>query len=156
MGYLQIDETAGGSLLTGMHTTVGFTSYSAAVNHEFNCTAQRTYFKTAGTYTFRLEAAFSSLNGSGIPKADANWPYLTAMYFPSSYGTVQTVSQSPNGDPNAKTVQVSDVEGNGKTTTAYDVDLRALELKATKAREEALRAELELRKARAEKSNFEK
>ncbi len=72
------------------------------------------------------------------------------MYFPSSYGAVQTVAPTPNGDPNAKTVQVSDREGNGKTTTAYDVDLRELELIATKVREKALKAELELRKAQAQ------
>jgi len=141
---VQIDENAGGGISPGYYTTVGLSSYSGTDIHLFSCSTQRTYFKSAGTYTFRLEAVL--LTGSAT--AQSTWPILTATYFPSSYGTVQTVSPSPAGDPHAKAVQISDPTGNGNVTTAYQVDLRALELKARKEREEALQAELELERAR--------
>ncbi len=142
---LQIDETAGGSILYDFGTRVFTNTYSSTDRPQYDCTSQRTYYKGAGTYTFRLEAM---LDSTATGTVVAGPPVLTALYIPSSYGMVQTVSTTPNGDPNAKAMQIPDPTGNG-TTTAYQVDLRALELKATKAREEALRAELELQRAQS-------
>ena len=145
---VQIDETSGGGLISGAYSTVGSFSYLTTSSYFYNCTSQRTYFKSAGTYTFRLEAEFSS--GDVNAGAKPTNSYLTALFIPSSYGTVRTASSSSDGFPDAKLIQSDNGEGNRSATPSYKVDLRALELKATKAREEALKAELELRKAQAQ------
>jgi len=138
---IQIDETAGGGSISGIYTTVGAATLDGGFRY-FSASTQRTYFKNAGTYTFRLEAS----NFTGLTPIDAERPILTAIYLPSSYGTVTTVSPSPDGDPEAKTVEVTD-RLDDSPTTVYEVDLRTLEIKARRAREAALRAELELRNA---------
>jgi len=89
--HLQIDETTGGVLIGGIYSTVGFESYPTTGAYNFNCTSQRTYFKTAGTYTFRLEAL--QVTTSGSANINASYPILTAMYFPTSYGSVTTAGE---------------------------------------------------------------
>ncbi len=87
---IQIDETSGGSEVQGIYSIVGFDTYASSGWHNFNCTSQRTYFKTAGSYTFRLEG--KQLRASTLSSATAQDPVLTAIYIPSSYGAVATVS----------------------------------------------------------------
>jgi hypothetical protein len=91
LALVQIDTAAGGTQLAGQYTTVGFSTYPSSGDYNFNCTSQRTYFKTVGTYTFRLEGRrIISVPQSQVEASSA---ILTAVYFPTSYGGVQTVEE---------------------------------------------------------------
>jgi hypothetical protein len=88
---LQIDETSGGTQIAGQFTSTGLASYLSIGDYKFNCTSQRTYFKNAGIYTFRLEG----IKVISVPQSivEASTSVLTAIYLPTSYGTVQTVKE---------------------------------------------------------------
>ncbi|MDH4035469.1 MAG: hypothetical protein OEV80_16870, partial [candidate division Zixibacteria bacterium] len=141
---VQLDETSGGSPVNGNFVRIGLTAYSGTSYMDFDVSLQRTYFKSAGTYTFRMEARHL---GSG--DASLCFPIITAMYFPSSYGTVTTVAGNPEDNPDYRTVSSSGLGGDGTSETVYEVDLRHLELRAREARERALEAELDLQRARS-------
>jgi hypothetical protein len=90
---MQIDETAGGSSEYNWHVWSGCqmcpqTSLYNAVS------VHRTYYKSAGTYTFRLEARLSSTLPAGNRSFFYN-PVITATFFPSSYGTVTLAPAGP-------------------------------------------------------------
>ncbi len=88
---VQIDSDTLGTELAGYYSAVGFSSYPTTGDYKFSCTNQRVYQKNAGTYTFRLEARkLISVPQSQIEASNA---ILTAMYFPTSYGGVQPVSE---------------------------------------------------------------
>lgn len=147
---MQIDETVGGTVQPAMATMIGFEGIDSSGVHFYNCSIERTYFKSAGTYLFRLEG-MQTPESSG--SAVMNFPVLTAMYFPSAYGAVSTVTSDPGDHPDAKAVTLIGLDGG--TLTAYEMDLRYFEEKARaariakqKAELEALRAQMELDQAR--------
>lgn len=146
IGIYQIDENTGGGISVPHSTWIGHivapnlnTSYQGVETN-------RVYFKNAGTYTFRLEAMARSSNASD---ADTRCFYskIIAMYFPTSYGSVNAISEQPGNHPDAKQVTIIGLDGS--THTAYEMDLRYYELKAKEARLKAAEAELELAKVRA-------
>lgn len=142
---LRIDETAGGAGLTSQSVRVGDDNYSTNGAHTWPFGIQRVYFKSVGTFTFRLKGYKETANGT----ATVDSPTLTALYIPTSYGTVQTVSQNSGDNPDAQQIELTDESG-ANLEKAWLGDLRYYELKAKAAQEEALRAESELRKARAQ------
>jgi hypothetical protein len=148
--YLQIDTAAGGDLAVGHYFGCGMDDYASSGTHMFPVTVNRIYYLAAGTYTFRLEATRSS-GSAGTAKAVV--PRIIATYIPTSYGLVATVVESPEGFPDAKPITITDPTGEMPPTTVYEVDLRDLELKATKARLEAERLERELEKATREEAS---
>jgi hypothetical protein len=127
---IQIDQNVAGSSVSPHFIRVGYDSYPNTDGYRFPVTVTRMYFMSAGTYTFRLEADKYWLN-SVLAVSVVYQPVLTAMYFPTSYGSVSTVSPDPNIDPSAVPVSITDEAGN--TTTGYEVDLRNLELRAKEA-----------------------
>ena len=139
----QIDETSGGTTISTYVTRVGNAAYVSTGSHRWSVYCQRVYFKSAGTYTFRLEGRKSA---SGSNNAAAWRPQLTAVFLPTSYGTVQTVTTSPEGFSDPVPVKSAGEEFD-EPQTLYQVDLRDLEIRARKAREAALKAELELQRA---------
>jgi hypothetical protein len=131
----QIDETAGGSTDLNHYYNVGWSTDSPDGLTWEPVQTQRTYFKTAGTYTFRFEAKDG--NGSGSKYL---WnPVLTARFFPTGYGTV---SERPAGPELGQFTDVSyrETGTNGPGTVSESaplVDLRELEIRALQAEAEA-------------------
>jgi len=141
----QIDETAGGSY-KAPYTYVGADNYFGSGGAYFSLFTQRTYFKAAGTYTFRLEG-----QKLGLGNAKAEVAMLTARYYPTSYGDVTALAPSPGDHPEATAVTVENPDGS--SSTVYKMDLRYYELEAQKARIRMLEAEKELEAARNRKAN---
>ena len=130
--YMQIDESAGGGTLNGHYSAVYASQLPTTGYYSHNCTSQRTYYKSIGTYTFRLEA--KRITNNGTTKC---WQsILTAMYFPTSYGDVI----SKTSETLSKTESNSG-DGVNMESKSSVIDLRDLELEALKKREEAERSE---------------
>ncbi|MDH3889583.1 MAG: hypothetical protein OEV49_00740 [candidate division Zixibacteria bacterium] len=135
----QIDETEGGSATAGYYTRIGLGAYVSAGSSffsDFDVNCHRVYYKdSAGFYDFRFEA----LKENTIT-AKICYGSLTATYFPTSYGTVQAVSNM--GDAGM------DQTGAGDPTpvnnpTIQTVDLREREIAEKQARREKTKAALE-------------
>ncbi len=95
--YMQIIVNSTGDTVSGIYTKVGATNYPSSGQFSFNCTAQRTFFLLAGPQTFRLEAKFTASSNSA--EASAVFPILTAIFFPTSYGTITPVADDPGDKP---------------------------------------------------------
>lgn len=141
----QIDETAGGgenSFYSVWAGANGFVNNLSEYRPYYN---QRVFQKSAGSWTFRLEAMKS---GSGTAYF---WnPTLTAMFVPTSYGgvtTVATVAEAGAAGIAGRMAQIASQDGT-RAETGVVGDLRDLELQV--AREKARLAESELRLARAQ------
>ena len=143
----QIDEVSGGSGDSGYLRVVGFDIIPNTGYFYSTAATERAYFKTKGTYTFRLKA-FKSGNGT----LAYFWnPTIRATFFPLSYGGVGTSVNGLEaaGFDHAEPVSPS---ANGSIPasggTRYTVDLRELEVRAARARAQAMEAENALLQAR--------
>ncbi len=144
VGIYQIDETSGGGEISNYYTWAGFNSSPNTNTFYQSVDVNRVFFKSAGTYTFRLEGLARSSNGSAaITKCYGS--KIIAMYFPTSYGTVTAVSPQPPTGTEATLVQSTNLDGSAEQV--YEYDLRDLELKAKEAQLKAQQAEMELLKA---------
>lgn len=105
---------------------------------------QRTYFKAAGTYTFYLQGRNPNYT-SCIPYMFN--PVLTALYVPTSYGSVVTAAENVTNAASGPAIYPG---GDPPAPLAPDafVDLRDLELRAARSEAQALRAKQELEQAR--------
>ncbi len=144
----QIDETAGGEIDPGHQFTSGYTSGDFGT-HNFVAWApvsiRRTYYKPAGTYTFRLESY--GYQTESVENFFLN-PTITATYYPSSYGPVTTeVTAAEAAQFQGVRRAVSPLPQGGSAEGAL-VDLRELELRDAEARARADRAHRELLEAR--------
>ena len=106
--FMQIIVNSTGDTVSGIYSKVGASNYSTSGQYSFNCTAQRTFFLTAGPQTFRLEAKFTASSGSA--EASAAFPILTAIFFPTSYGTITQVADDPGDKPQSS----SSANGNSR------------------------------------------
>ncbi len=142
--YIQIDETAGGDRITGYTAIVGLGGDQGTI---FSVFVQRVFYKPAGTYTFRMEGSRYVTGVAYMAPADAA---VTAIYLPTSYGSVIAMANSSEaaGFDQATKVETSDVFGKPTNENMYQVDLRDLELKAAKARAEAERLERQVTEAK--------
>ena len=143
---VQIDESAGGgvdaahNVWAGMFAPPDFQSFFMPIS------ARRTYIKTAGTYTFRLEAR---REGDTDGNVILNYPVITATYFPTSYGAVSQIVSSEESGQFAETARAVMVTGpDGSSTTGAEVDLRELEVRAERLAADAERAQHQLADAR--------
>lgn len=147
--YAQIDESSGGSV-NPYYTIVGMDTYPSIGYYFYAVSVQHVYFKTAGTYTFRLEGMVTSTTHT----TRAYRAIVTALYVPSGYGAIKSYVSDPAGFENAVPVEMMvDDKDPTATETMYEVDLRELELKALRAREAALKAERDLYKAQAQQNS---
>lgn len=96
--------------------------------------------ETAGTYDFRLEGMLDRLNRT----VTVFWPTITAIYIPASLGTVETVAEG-FGQSNSN----NRISEDNTTSNVPTIDLRELELKAVRARLEAVKAERSLLEAQS-------
>ena len=86
--YFQISEFPSGGPAAPYYTIAGSGDHDTPANrHYFSVAVQRIYPVEAGTYDFRLEGWAHPDNGNGSRTVVVN-PYLTAVYFPTAYGTV--------------------------------------------------------------------
>lgn len=146
--YIQIDETSGGSYETPYVTGAGMSSFnSSSASYYWPVFVQRVYYKEAGTYTFRLEG----MHTDDAHTSSASQYTLTALYFPTAYGTVSSIVSDPSGFTNTETVSTS-LEDDADSETAFEVDLRELELRAARLREAALEAERAYEVARSKQN----
>ena len=151
-GYIQIDETPWGSEIAPHYVAFGFNGYASAGYSYLPVHITRTFYKSsADLYTFRIEARALEDNDVFANTQTGNHT-MTATYYPSSYGTVETsVSAEEAASFDRATPVISGDETISKSSEQrYQVDLRELELKAKQARIEALEAELELKRAQDE------
>lgn len=143
--YAQIDETAGGSPESPYYTIWGYTQSPGGVQYESIYT-ERVYFKEAGTYTFRLEAC-QGLTSTGANHRIAD-PIVIATFYPTSYGDVAAfVSSSEAGEfENAEFKSGSrTIDGVTEyTETNVKVNLKELEIKAKRLRDEIEQRQIEL------------
>lgn len=159
--YIQIDEISGGSPATSYYVLTGS---SAGVGGGFEYDpvfTQRTYFKAAGTYTFRLEG--QSLEAS-TATVKAIFPSLVATFYPTAYGTVSTLL--PRGEA-GEFSEISAVQDEGTDAAAagspvvrsgsdlVKVDLRELEMKAKKLERELQQTYLEMARAKKVRASQE-
>jgi hypothetical protein len=147
--YAQIDETSGGSLVAPYYVGIGTDSTPSTGSYFQTVAVQRVYYKaSADTYTFRLEAMEYSSNGAGANTV-CYYPMLTALYLPTSYGTVNEFMSDAGAFHSAEPVRLSATgPEQPSSATLYHVDLRELELRAAKAQAEAERAQREVAEAK--------
>ena len=139
---IQIDETAGGSSDNNHDFLSGYTT-STAGNHNFLTYApvslRRTYYKTAGTHTFRLEA----YGAQNVAQSNYLWnPTITATFYPTGYGTGTTAvppEEAGRFSNVQRTVSAGQPPQEGTVEGAL-VDLRELELRDAEAQAQAERA----------------
>lgn len=148
--YVQIDETSGGLTTSPYFASSGFDSTVTTGLSLRPAFVQRIYSKSAGSYTFRLEGLSFSGAGPGASTGCYN-SMITAQFFPTSYGTVETML-STGETGGFERIETVEVEGESRlvpegTPTVYKADLRELELRAAKAEAEAERAQRELAEA---------
>jgi hypothetical protein len=143
---VQIDETAGGGVDAAHNVQAGFSTTANILPMYLPVSTRRTYFKSAaGTYTFRLEAR---LEGTSDGSATLTYPVITALYVPTSYGTVNQIVNVADASEFPESRR--DVTASDRTTQPVTmVDLRELELRAARAEAEAQRTARDVAEARA-------
>ncbi|MFQ6007531.1 MAG: hypothetical protein ACE5K8_01130 [Candidatus Zixiibacteriota bacterium] len=125
--HVQIDENEGGSSLFPYYTVAGLGGYVNTATNYFPIYVTRTYFKSAGTYTFRMEGR--AVDNS--PAVAKTWDHiLTAVYYPTGYGAVKSITAEPGDHPHASPITITDDPGNNRTGSYYEMDLRYYELRA--------------------------
>lgn len=148
---IQIDESSGGSFLTGHWQILGSQSPPNTGTHDATGYVDRVYFKSAGTYTFRLEARVNGSPGAGASQTVYSRK-ITATYFPTSYGSVVTLASAEDAKEigGALAVTPAGPEGMDLTgaETMYQVDLTQLELKEARLEAELERVRREAAEAR--------
>jgi len=122
---IQIDHDEGGPTIFPYYTQAGLSGYVNTGTNYFPIFVNRLYYgDTTGTYTFRLEGKAEN----SLPAEAHSWDHiLTAIYYPTSYGYVSTITSNPEGFTNPVLLQ-SDTSAE-RSGNFYDVDLRELEEK---------------------------
>lgn len=150
--YVQLDDAEGGLVEAPNYQYTTIDSFLTAGYYTYPQSVERSFIVEEGEHTFYLE---SRIGAVGTGEVSIGRPRLIAKYFPTGYGTVKSLVSDAGEFDNSTPVQVVDEDGN--TQTAYEVDLRELELKAKakkiaaqKAYIEQLEAEQELARARQE------
>lgn len=151
-GYIQIDETAGGSYTLPYVRAFGPDTKPSAGHEFYPLYCERIYFKSPGTYTFRMETARAAVTGSG--GVHVVYAMVTATFYATSYGAVSTVMAADDAGEfeNLTAVAQNPAGADGLPAAQpqgpfYRVDLRELELKVAREEAEAERARRELAEA---------
>lgn len=124
---VQIDENEGGGTQFPYYDIVGLSGYVNSGTNYFPIFVTRTYFKSRGTYTFRLEGRASN----PPPALAQSWDHvLTAVYYPTSYHGVSAVVTDPMGNPTAVPIIVDSTDSFRTPGTYYQLDLKYFEEKS--------------------------
>ncbi|MBD3403176.1 hypothetical protein GF420_09800 [candidate division GN15 bacterium] len=156
LGFVQITDWDGSSGAQPPYTQVfGHVDAPNTSPVYYPVSCQRLFQASAASnpQAYYLMAAASPSNSAGAQTRVWD-PSLIAMYFTTSYGTAKAIYSSGRVPPGleATPVQADDRGVFDVPNDLVEVDLRELELRAAKARQEALRAEMELLKAQREAS----
>jgi hypothetical protein len=82
----------------------------------------RTYFKSAGTYEFRLEGKADN----NLPAVARTWDHvLTAIFYPTQYENVKSTVLNPSGFPGAISLPTNDSLRGYTSPPIYDVNLKS-------------------------------
>jgi hypothetical protein len=145
---VQISESPVGSTPTHpYYQQVGFSKFPDVGTTRLHVTTQRTYYKSAGSHVFNLVWQKSADLGFVV----AYNHFITATYFPTSYGSVSTFATSSEAG-GFESAELQSFQGGSEpdgqlSEPMYRVDLRELELRAARAHAEAERAQRELLEA---------
>ncbi len=119
---VQIDATEGGGTQFPYYTIAGLSGYTNSGTNYFPVCITRTYYKSKGTYTFRLEAKANY----PLPAVAQSWDHiLSAFYYPTSYRGVEAIVSSPLNFRQAVPISADSLRS---TKGFYKVDLRELEI----------------------------
>jgi hypothetical protein len=131
---VQIDENEGGSPQFPYYTVAGLGGYVNTTTNYFPVYVTKTFYKSEGTYTFRME-------GQAVdpPPAEAKtWDHiLTAVYYPTGYGGVKSIVAGSGDRPDAVFIPVGDSAHTGSARTYREEDLRDYEMKAKTAEKDS-------------------
>ena len=118
---VQIDETEGGAAIYPYYTIAGLGGYVNTGESYFPMYVTRTYYKTAGTYEFRLEGKADQ----SPPALARTWDHiLTAVYYPTQYENVKASVLNPAGFPGAVRLPADDSLRGYISPPVYQVDLK--------------------------------
>ncbi len=124
---VQIDENEGGSSQFPYYSQAGLGGYVNTSTNYFPVYVTRTYHKSAGSYTFRMEGRASNT----LPAEAKTWDHvLTAVYYPTSYEAVKQISSETGGHPEAVPISIDESANRGRSGTYYEMDLRYYERQA--------------------------
>ncbi len=125
IALIQIDENEGGGSQFPYYTLAGLGGYVNTNSSYFPVYVTRVYHKQAGIHYFRMEGRANN----AAPALARSWDHvLTATYYPTSYGVVSKVSRSPEGNPTAVPVDVSNRPGAESSYRLYRMDMRYFEV----------------------------
>jgi hypothetical protein len=126
---VQIDENEGGGSSFPYYTVAGLGGYVNTEINYFPIYVTRIYFKQKGSYVFRMEGHAEF----GPPALVQSWDHVfTAIYYPTSYDKVLTLTSDPSGFSGAVPIQMLDSSGRDRSGLYYQVDLRELEQKSVR------------------------
>ena len=118
---VQIDDIEGGSAVFPHYTIAGLGGYVNTGESYFPMYVTRAYFKTAGTYEFRLEGK----TDHSLPAVARTWDHvLTAVFYPTQYENVKSTVFDPAGYRRAVPLPTNDSLRGYKSPPVYDVDLK--------------------------------
>lgn len=130
---VQIDENEGGSSQFPYYTQAGLGGYVNTSTNYFPVYVTRTYYKAAGSYTFRMEGRASN----PLPAEAKTWDHiLTVVFYPTSYEAVKQISSEPGDHPEAVPIIIDESANPGRSGTYYEMDLRYYEMKSKAAKKE--------------------
>jgi hypothetical protein len=147
--YVQIDETSGGTYTEPYCIKAGMGTFPSENSHSFPVFVQRVYYKSAGTYTFRMEGQSSGY----FHTSHADCESMTALYVPTGYGPISSNVPDAAGFEDAVPAEMT-VHGENQAVNEamYEAGLRELELKAARLRAASLEAERELLEAQIQQN----
>jgi hypothetical protein len=143
--HLYISETSGGAYDISHYCDSGWSSVSPSVTDRRAVSIHRTFFKSAGTYTFYFEG--QAVNTAALSNYlwDAT---ITASYFPTSYGGVTTLMSASEAAAIPGATRVTPVSGSDQPSgDVMLVDLRQLERQVASDRARLAESEARLRQA---------
>jgi len=133
-GIVQIDENEGLLPVAPYFTNFAAPAFASTLAYTYPVFVQRVYFKSQGTYTFRMEGMKEQgLSPAAVVQTQNH--IIRATYYSTSYGTVNAVVSATEPD---------------MTGELQLVDLRELELRAARTRAEAASAAAEAERAQME------
>jgi hypothetical protein len=147
VGY-QISETSGGARLTDYYFYIGSTGVNAFSYSPGS--ARRVFYKAAaGSYAFYFQAYRTNVGPSGSVHYAWN-PTITAQYFPTGYGAVNTIVSASEAASfeHATPVTASTNPLQPGSSDGMRVDLRELELRLRRQEAQAAETRLQLERAR--------
>lgn len=151
--WLQISESSGAAGYEPSFTWVNSQGYANAESGAYcyqSIPLKRIFYKNPGTYTFYMQGNAYSLNSSNTAVTDFGAQWLTAVFYPVSYGPVTAPVPSLAGFDGVKSRLVPMHPDMSGERAVHTVDLQQLELRAAETAGIAAEAQRLLDQARRE------